>query len=512
MHVYSVVIADDDLVIRATLKDIVNWESLGFEIVGEAKNGKLALEFLDSHDVNVLITDMKMPIMDGLELIKQLENQDITIIALSSFDEFELVRDAFKLGVEDYLLKSHLDQGHLCELLTKIHKDLDAKCVRINKKGKKSVLDNFLKGNTDLYDDGHMFSIIQVDVSDEQKLQGRFKDIRQDLIWPMEELLLQISGVSKRCEHSEYTDSCLILRYHDEMLVEKNILRICRQIQTVLKNYMNLEVTVSASVVRKGAGCISEATEESMALLNLRYVFGEHRVYLKQEKLLDFGYLEYEKKYFQGLLNALRVRDNEALMQEQEKLFAVLRGMEKKEIEKQCIYMLYLEGIMLKNMGASMWSVFGKNVSFPEKLERLTNANDYTIWMYNFNRFLFDYLEKTSSNRGERSFEAVRRYIMDNYADAELNLTEAASIAGLNESYFSSKFKKEFGTSFSDYLKNIRVNHARKLMENSNLKIYEISQAVGYRNVEHFTRVFKSCVGVSPKKYMEQDVESRKKT
>lgn len=87
MHVYSVVIADDDLVIRATLKDIVNWESLGFEIVGEAKNGKLALEFLDSHDVNVLITDMKMPIMDGLELIKQLENQDITIIALSSFDE-----------------------------------------------------------------------------------------------------------------------------------------------------------------------------------------------------------------------------------------------------------------------------------------------------------------------------------------------------------------------------------------------------------------------------------------
>ena len=113
---------------------------------------------------------------------------------------------------------------------------------------------------------------------------------------------------------------------------------------------------------------------------------------------------------------------------------------------------------------------------------------------------------------GERSFEAVRRYIMDNYADAELNLTEAASIAGLNESYFSSKFKKEFGTSFSDYLKNIRVNHARKLMENSNLKIYEISQAVGYRNVEHFTRVFKSCVGVSPKKYMEQDVESRKKT
>ena len=137
MHVYSVVIADDDLVIRATLKDIVNWESLGFEIVGEAKNGKLALEFLDSHDVNVLITDMKMPIMDGLELIKQLENQDITIIALSSFDEFELVRDAFKLGVEDYLLKSHLDQGHLCELLTKIHKDLDAKCVRINKKGQR---------------------------------------------------------------------------------------------------------------------------------------------------------------------------------------------------------------------------------------------------------------------------------------------------------------------------------------------------------------------------------------
>lgn len=504
---YSVMIVDDDFVIRTTLKDIIDWHTLGFNIIGEAKNGKLAWDYLQNHDVNVLLTDMKMPIIDGLELIKKLKGREIVVIALSSFDEFELVREAFKLGIEDYLLKSHLEQTHLTELMNKVRIDLDSKCIKIEPILQKSVLKNFLAGVTEQFDDGHMYVIIQIDLSDDQKFQGRFKDRYTDLIEPMKKLILQIPSVTDKCECHDYKESCLILRYHNQTLEHKNITRVCKNIYTVIKNYMNLEVTIGVSTIKQGVDAIEIAIKESTMFLNQRYIFGECKIYDGTEKepseSINFDYLEKEKEQYEGLLKAFLMKDNEVFMQQEEKLFSSFHEMSPEDIKRQCLYIIYLECIMLKNMGSSIWSVFGKNVSFLEKLERLTDANQYKIWMYNFNRFLFDYIQNLTENKAERTFEVVRKYIMDNYADADLNLIEVASIAGLNESYFSYKFKKEFGTGFSEYLKNVRVNHAKQLMKTSNLKIYEISQAVGYRNVEHFTRVFKSCVGISPKKYME---------
>lgn len=500
---YSVMIVDDDFAVRAALKDIVDWNALGFEIIGEAKNGNIAMSFIENNDVHLLITDMKMPIMDGIELIGEIMHRDITTIVLSSFDEYGLVREAFKLGVEDYLLKTNMEEAVITTMLNRIRKKLDAKCLNPQLVDVKNVLRDHLNGIGNPYDDGECYSIVLVDLSSEQKAQNRFKNIHEDLILPMEELILQMPSLIDHCEYAEYSDVNLILRYHNNQANDKLVHRICGQIHNMLKNYMNLEVTVGASGVYQGASYMDAAIREATQMINQRYVFGESSVYESlSPNLLDFLDLEKEKVRYQDLMNAFRNLDNEELLRSEEVLFATMQDISRQEIEKLCLYMIYLEGIMLKDYGGSIWNAFGKSVSFPKKLSNLVQEKDYIMWMYNFNRFVFDYLYKIANNKGESTFEVVRRYIMDNYADSDLNLTEVAGLAGLNESYFSAKFKKEFGTNFSDYLKTVRMNHAKRLMETTNMKIYEVSQAVGYRSVEHFTRIFKAYTGVTPKQYM----------
>lgn len=500
---YTVMIVDDDFAVRAALRDIVDWNALGFEIIGEAKNGNAALSFIESNNVQLLITDMKMPVMDGIELIREIAHKNIASVALSSFGEYDLVREAFKLGVEDYLLKTNMEEEAITTILKRIKKKFDSKCVESEVVEIKSMLQDYLEESEYVHEDGQMYSIILIDVSNEQKAQKRFRNVHEDLILPMEELILQMPSLIEHCEYGEHADANLVLRYHNEQVTEKLVHRICGQIHNVLKSYMNLEVTIGASGVYQGAESMNRAMQQAAQMLNQRFVFGEGKTYEElATNLLDFTDLEEKREMYRDLIAAFRALDNEELLHAEETLFADMQRLPVEEIEKLCLYMIYIEGIMLKDYGGSIWNAFGKSVSFPAKLERLEHEKDYIMWMYNFNRFIFDYLYKNANNKSENTFEVVRRYIVDNYADANLNLSEVASLAGLNESYFSAKFKKEFGTNFSDYLKKIRINHAKKLMETTNLKIYEVSQAVGYRSVEHFTRIFKADVGVTPKQYM----------
>ncbi len=496
-------IVDDDVAVRAALKDVVDWNRFDMKIVAEARNGKQALELFSSQDIHLVITDMKMPIMDGLEFVREINHKNAVILALSSFDEYELVREAFKLGVDDYILKTNLEEAYITELLQRMRKKLDALCEDTEQVNTRSVLSDFLDGITPMKEDGQEYALISIDLSEEQKRRGVFKDVQNDLVDPMKEIILQIPSMYEHCEYSEKTDSLLLLRYHKVGLEERNVTRVGKQVASVLNDYMNLKVTMSLSSVYANVEDMQLALSECTRLLDQRFVYGEGKIFAKTDNdVLDFQELEREQERYAQLLDAFRLRDNEKLLKEEEILFASMAEYSKEKLHKYCLYMIYLEGIMLKHSGDSFANVFGESVSYSEKLERLINENDYVIWMYNFNRFLFEYVSQKTDNKVEATMELVRRYITDNYADEGICLAEVASVAGLNESYFSTKFKKEFGTSFSEYLKNVRINHAKRLMETTNLKVYEVSQAVGYRNVEHFTRIFKSCVGSTPKQYL----------
>ena len=121
--------------------------------------------------------------------------------------------------------------------------------------------------------------------------------------------------------------------------------------------------------------------------------------------------------------------------------------------------------------------------------------------MNNYFRWVSDYLENCREDRQEDVILRARRFIADNYASPEMTLKSAADYVGLNEKYFSTKFTKETGMTFSTYLTSVRLEKAKRLMESTDLRMYEISDRVGYHNVEHFNRMFKKAYGTSPGDY-----------
>lgn len=499
---YSVMIVDDDFINRTAIKNMLEWELLGFQVVCEARNGAAAIEYLQEHDIHVVITDMKMPVMDGVELIRKMQKKDVVIIALSSFDEYDLVRESFKLGVEDYLLKSNLDSRYLRNFMEKVRKRLEKK-EGYTKAIQRSCLQEHLAGEQQVYEDGHSYCIIVIDIPDIVNVRKRFGNLHDHVMLPMTDLIRQLPEAQKRCEFAEHSEVSLMLRYHAPEIERSTVERFCVQIMNVLKNYMNLEITQATGDIHQGIAECNTAINEALLNLKLRYLYGEYQIYTQsREYTIKAKELEEGAERYEKLLDAFRNLEEDAMLKAEERLFADFRGGGKEEMVKACLKMIYYEADMLNNSGDSIWNITGKCISFEEKLNRLEREKDCIIWMYNFNRYLLDYLQSLGSDADEFSFRHIGRYIMDNYADEGLSLREAASIAGMNESYFSRKFKCEFGVGFSEYVKNLRMKKAIELMRTTKFKVYEICEAVGYSSVEHFTRVFTAYAGLSPGKYM----------
>ena len=140
-------------------------------------------------------------------------------------------------------------------------------------------------------------------------------------------------------------------------------------------------------------------------------------------------------------------------------------------------------------------------MNYYEKIGRLEEMGSLELWLNNYFRWVMDYAAHQNDRRQADMMSRAKRFIMDNYSNPELTLGSVAGYVGLNEKYFSSRFTKEEGMTFSNYLTEVRIRKARELMEQTDLKIYEISQSVGYNSVEHFTRVFKKTCQVSPGAY-----------
>ncbi|WP_461206230.1 response regulator transcription factor [Clostridium sp. DL1XJH146] len=503
---YSILLVDDDVINRVAIVTMVDWQSLGFKITGQASNGKAALEFLENNKVHLIITDMKMPIMGGLKFIKEVRKKDkeVKVIALSSYDEFDLVRQAFKLDIEDYILKAELSNQYLTTFMLNIKEKLSkANNLIINSNQENDFEEYALGKKAIIGTEFENYYCLMIQIEDLESVRKRFVDLKNELFVPAEKILMQIPKVAKSCNVIEYTYSRLLVCYKTNEVEDESIRLLCRQVINVLKNYMNIEVSIGVSDWHQSSTKLLKSIEQAIKRLSLRYVYGDKKVFTEYEsKEFDLkGTLAREKDY-KKLLKSFKEFSDEELFQSQRNLFNKKEFENVDELKKKCINLIYFEALMLENNGDNIWNIWGRKVSFYNKFKPLVTSADVLMWMFNFDRCIMDYLKKKYENKINSDRQSiVKHYIDDNYANPDLSLREVASFEGLNEKYFSSKFKKECGMSFVEYLTKVRIDAAKSLIENTNMKLYEVSRAVGYNNAEHFARVFKKKVGISPREY-----------
>jgi two-component system response regulator YesN len=490
-----VMIVDDDALIRVTLKSIVNWEKLGYVVVEDSINADQALAYLKHHSVDLLITDMQMPGMSGLDLMRELLKQGRLplTLALSGYDEFELVREAFRLGAHDYLLKSDINVASMEKMLRSLKENFSQEM--------KPQGPPVQHKNLALLPGTYMVSAFQIQGF--SKVAQRFGDnLKEQLEKPMLELVNQIQRFQGKAVLNPISPDYIELYYpiRDLSRAHETMRSATEQIQSVWQAYLNIE-TVAGISHPVDTDHLNQASKQAAILCNLARLQGRGGICTQwdQEDLA----LLYEDRAASSdnLIAALLAEDNTVAQEEMSLWFNRRKNEDTEESGQEILVLLARLGEKLHALGGDFYEIYPEGINFFMASEDFSSRQERELWLRSLLRRVQVSCAEERESRQLSPTEQAKRFMQDNFTNPELSLKTVADYVGFNEKYFSTLFAKESGSTFISYLNDLRIKQAQELLEQTDLRMYEISDAVGYGSVEHFSHIFKKKLGISPKEY-----------
>lgn len=517
-EVMNIFIADDDEIIRKGLRSIIEKSGLNCTVVGEASDGELALQYMEGcGKVDLLITDIRMPIMDGLELIKNIKNRSLSmkVIVLSGYDEFKYIRNAFVDGAVDYLLKP-INKNNLIEVLKKTQIAIEQEEMKENyrkesnqilvantlkqifqtpidrKDEKNKILNKFGLNLEIMY---YFVMIFRIDNNYKLKMERMEYEGILDAIYNT--LVDNINDTASSYHLLHYIDRTEIvcLLYSKEQI---DATLISEEIYTDIRNINIGETTYTLGIsnVYQGMEYTKKTYQEALTAADARFYLGKnHLIEYSQieKKITDFDYNI--ETIITKLIQYIELYDYIACKKVVDQMFLDLSYINTIKFRRYMREMVDLLILRVKDFKGAVldsdYEFFIENINTYNELKNYTNSLLKDAIMY---------IRSEREKRSEMRIELAKRYIEENYKE-NITLNDVAEHVELNSSYLSNLFKNEVGVNFSDYLLNVRMQAARKLLKDPTKKIYEIGNLVGYEDAVSFGRAFKKKVGMSPKTY-----------
>lgn len=306
---------------------------------------------------------------------------------------------------------------------------------------------------------------------------------------------------SKCCAYME-TPSVIYLMYR---ALEPEYLEKAKSLLKELQNSAGKEFGISLFVCiggkQKGAENFLESFSQVERKMSLRHLVGKERILALETELKEADRIMEMSEDWSRLADALYLADEKNVTEEREKLFDRIEPYEMEEIRIHMLSVILAVGRRFEKGNDSFTEVFGQEFEYSEKIGRIEDRREARIWLSNYFAWIIEYAESRLEIQETDMVIKAKRYIASHYDDPSLSLGQAAEYVGLNEKYFTNKFTKEAGETFSEYLASVRVQKAKQLLRTTSFKVYEIAEMVGYHNVESFNRAFKKISGVSPTKY-----------
>jgi two-component system response regulator YesN len=536
----KVFIADDEVIVRIGMKSIIDWEKYGHEVVGEAENGEEAYNKVLRLHPDLVITDIKMPVTDGIELIRKIKeyDPDIKIIVLSGYGEYSLVRDAMKLGAEDYLLKLETDPKKLLKILNQLEErtpdgdrdgisrpikeqltvlqELFFKDVITSKISKKT---EFKKSRELLklrLNDKKLYCMV-VKINEYYK----FENTRErDLIT----LVKSVKNLIKECLEDVFTGYCFEVKTGEFALFfsvvedcdknevcEYEIKKTAQNLKEMIRKYLDFTVVIGVGAGGTSVTGIREAF--ALAIKALESVRSRPKCYLLFWKdipemqtsvpdLKSYSVLRYKNDIFQSLAR----HDQSSL---KGIIKEIIREISKDNVEggeyaRIATEMVYLLSEYFSRYEVNPDTVLKSGFTGFKELQYLESAAQIEEWMNNVLVDLSEYM-KNDTCLHPKIIERAKEYIRKNYSE-QITLNKIACQIHLNPNYFCSLFKKYEGIGCVDYLNGVRIEQAKRMLRRSDLKIYEIAFKIGFQNNNYFNRLFKKQTGYTPSEYRELNI------
>lgn len=537
MNEIKVFLVEDEMVIRRGIKNSIDWEKEGYIFCGEASDGELAYPMIIKEKPDILITDIRMPFMDGLELCKLVKKElpNIKILILSGYDEFDYAKEAIRLGVTEYLLKP-ISSGKLLEALNgvsesirreKEDKDLVRKYmeeIRENTEHEKQkFFEQMIAGNLSMADaletgkkyemnlSAGMYNLLlfRFTLGEENRKSGELLGEAEYAIEKLTERLEYVFEFQRGVEGWAF----LLMADNEEQMSER-VKELSKDLEEIMKNYSTIAYFggIGQPVARLRE--LEESFREAERALAARFTMELNRIISVEDirmaqnvdtlddiEITSFGEIEKTRTMLEKFLN------NGAEDEIDEFVDVYINELPEENLKSVLMrqYIIMDAYIVMMSFCEKIEGIEGEMQAQSEELKNSMKTIQTLEEIKNYIRMLLKKIigvrDTISGRRYSNIIEIAKDQIRKTYMSDEISLNTIAAEVGMSPSYFSSIFSKEMGKTFVEYLTEIRMDRAKELLMCSSMKTSEIGYEVGYKDPHYFSYIFKKTQNCTPKEF-----------
>ncbi|WP_248927833.1 response regulator transcription factor [Paenibacillus hamazuiensis] len=538
---WSIVIIDDERSVLQGMKKTIPWDELDARWAGEAADGRQGLELINEVQPDIVITDIYMPVMNGLDMIEQLRKQDYPgkIIILSGYSDFEYARQALRLGVDDYLSKPVTVQtirGVLQKAINELEDENHQKLEEHELRQKLLLYEPFVEAEwiknvvTGTYAaakqaplpagrlgawERRSFMVLAVEIVRTARVTG---------IAPSDFYLFRfaVCNVLQEVLSSAWPDARFIELHSHHMAVllpfgpeagggesgeaHACARELCRTMIGHIDRYLQLHIQVGLGRLKTGWAAISDSTEEAFQALAAKHrccVPGmEIYEYVPAGEAADGGGRSASLRpvrFYQQLAEAIRLLQERQAAQAIESFAGQLAASgdySPKRLQSIAAEAWAIFGYVLSDAGPSLDGILSP-AGLDCELRGITSVERLEEWLCEKVRLICQTPGKNENIKHKQAVDFMVQYIHEHYAE-DIRLSELADKVFISRNYLSNIFRQATGETFGGYLTKVRMEKAKSLLREGKFMVYEIAEMVGYKNVPYFTSLFKKHTGYSP--------------
>jgi len=526
-------IVDDEPLILAGISSMLVWEDYDCEIVGKVTNGVQALEKMDQLHPDIVITDIKMPAMDGIEFMKEAKRlgYPAVFIILTNLEEFSLAREAIRLGAVDYLMKLELTEEKLLDALLAAKErspragqdteEVEPPVLTITREERiRNYFREVLVYDREAEDSAATVSLVRSTFAepllvlihfnygfegfsrnftrvDQKKMMGFAEDIIGEMV------------------RGFFAQNCLLRREQNSFILvlstrgvadyQAQVKRMATKFLSVIKDYFEVYASVAVSQRGERIEELPELLYQVMSAMNHTYYeSGEAIIFYSEACEENDGYrghfdINFLKK---DLAHSIRHNDSEQFEAIMEQFIGLLKEYKpsRPQAINGCSSLYYF---IISFFEEQEETLFPYSVDVISQLNHMEHLKDIIKWTQWFCRRVLATLEERRNRRSDKNVELAQEYVNRHYKE-KISLGQVAESLNISQGHLSSTFKKQTGMNFSDYVNEIKITKAKELIETHQYMMYEISDILGFDTQYYFSTVFKKMTGFTPKEYEAQ--------
>jgi two-component system, response regulator YesN len=518
---YKVFLVEDEIVMREAIRDSIKWEQHGFIFSGEAPDGEIALPLIEEVRPDILVTDIRMPFMDGLALSRLIKKDmpNIKIIILSGHDEFGYAKEAVNIGVEEYLLKP-VDSAELIGTLKRVSSKLDLEYherIRLEsledllESGKEALRDKFLGefilgwlNSNEAIEQSQKFkivlfskwySILYLDVA---------KDIRKTEC--VEAIIHKIEGDNPNIiGFHRSKDYVVLIKGDSEDSLNSKTETLSTKIKEIAKNGYGMDLVMGIGCAVDRMQNVPKSYREAEAACKYRNLFENRNISSISDIRLESDYKGVLPKFDAVNWEEFFVYGNKSQIQEVvEEYVDCLQ----KSGTQSFLYMYYAFVNMVlsarcfvEGYGAKLENIIPEIANVEDIACNLNSITHFKEIIFNTVEKVVDYRNTFSENKYGNVISTAKGFILEKYFDPNLSLSVVASKVLMSTSHFSTIFAAETGETFIEFLTKVRINRAKELLKTTNMLSADIAYETGYNDPHYFSNLFKKQTGYSPRNF-----------